>query len=333
MKHLPYFIFESLFDTDLTSNSFAADEYLWNTEDSELWKFLQIRKFASAGDQINRHSIIINEPVTISNTGKDTIIKNPLGEKYDFTTKQLLIKTRSDVDIKDNLGFKSIKVDGELMIYAHDGNMNMENCEFTIGDGIPKIDSIDRIKFKNVSINFEQDDIKNFIIFHSIFNSLNIKGLSSNTRMLLFYGAGMFDTGMKSEFDSFFGKEPIILNDGTKKNKSTRNIMAIINNLKKYGALDPINYKPVKKLTDLIDIDLNKFENLERIKLKNNNVEMTFVNFRKNSIPNINAIKKYASYVRFNNITKYRDYDLGEMVELVKQCVTPDGWVLLLEKI
>ena len=138
------------------------------------------------------------------------------------------------------------------------------------------------------------------------------------------YEPGLFDRdSIKSSLDKFFGKGTITAN-GITKSKSIRNIVAIVNNIRKYGALIPTEVIPEGKLSDLID--LRGFKNIKKVVLRSNNVHITFI-----KPDNNDAITMHARFIRINNMKLFKDTPINELVDLVKQCQTKDGWVVLFE--
>ena len=202
----------------------------------------------------------------------------------------------------------------------------MEGFKFIIG-GVPRstvrIYWVSDLDYLDADFKFE-NEFNSAILCDGVYDWPNLKNVTSNAPIISIYDPSLFDhDSIKSSLDKFFGKGTVTAN-GVTKTKSIRNIVAIVNNIRKYGALIPTEVIPEGKLSDLID--LRGFKNIKKVVLRSNNVHISFIK------PNDNdTITRQARFIRMNNMKLFKDTPIDELVSMVKQCQTKDGWVVLFE--
>lgn len=342
-------LLESIFDDDLASNGVFMDRSNFDDPDSDVWKFFHIQNrdaaFLTKRSEFNtdRKSITIKADVSLY--GRE---KYPFLEKYDLNVLTLMIGNSQcsgphPDPIRNNAGFKSLNV-GNLIIDGY--CKEISDCHFNIlsktttdsmglrnHTGAPvRISWVDNLKFKDTSIEFSETDQQyNMIRFDSLWDFPDLSGLKSDTAICIkLYDPSLFDqSDIKSKLDKFFGSGTITTEIGITKSKSIRNIVAIANNLQKYKATDPLEFKPVGKINDLINI--SGFKNLNKIIMSNNNVNIMFFNtkFYNDVAKNI---EQHARYIRLNNLKAAKEQPIEEIVDRILQTKTADGWVVCIEK-
>ena len=339
MKRLPQFIKESLFDTDLVTNTKDLDKAMFEDPNSDFWKFIIPNgvlqtpfnaEFLVSKSNIDINRMTIDIPYALWITGHEA---NPLTNEYDLRCQLFEIGRHNGMGphpdpIKNTCGFKSItanciQIDGLCK--------EIKDCDFHISE-VQKGRACnvrflfgDELKMNNVSIDFQTKD--KIIACNDCTGLPSFKGLKSNVERISIYDPGIFDYA-KSELDKFFGSGKITTATGVVKNKSTRNIVAIANGLAKYYTCDPVEFKPVGKIGDLFD--LSGLKDLNNISISNNNVIMMFF---KVDDPDVKKnIENHAKYVRMNNLRAYKDQTIPDMYNRVLETKTTDGWVVCIEK-
>lgn len=321
-------ILEGIFDIDNNINDTTLpDKMMIDDKESDFWKFLNhvnmTRWFMDNGVDVDRNKKVISCPDACFSIKTS---KNPLSNKYTLNCKEFYVGERSGMGphpgkLVDGAGFKDIHCN---KLFIDGMSEEIEGFNFYLSDKLSRctIYNSFALNAKNTTIDFDEHGV---IRFESVTDLPNIKGLKSNAPVLFFYDPSLFDySGNKKTFDDFFGVGEIECG-GVVKKKNIRNIIAMSNNPTKYGSIDPDDIKPVKKLSDLID--LSGFKNVERITFANNNVEITFV-----KIGNRKAIERQARYIRMNDMKKYKEYQFGALIKKVEDCSTPDGWIMLISK-
>lgn len=337
MKHLTQYIKEGLFDVEKNvSDTHELEKNMFEDPESDFWKFCSpcLNNGWFVQDLVNKEIDINKNIITIESDVKiDTKYKNPFTNKYSLYCDNFYLgdpqgRGPHPEPVNDSAGFKDIHVAGGVRI---DGMCEkLEGFKFIIGDGnanlsrnsvriywVSDLDYFDAdFKFKN--------DYNSAIICDGVLGWPNFKNVTSNAQIISMYDPSLYEhDNIKSSLDKFFGKGTMTAN-GITKTKSIRNIVAIVNNIRKYGALIPTEVIPEGKLSDLID--LRGFKNIKKVVLRNNNVHISFIK------PNDNdTITRYARFIRMNNLKLYKDTPIDEIVNMVRQCQTKDGWIVLFE--
>lgn len=339
MKQLKEYILESIFDTDsVIKDTHLLEKQQFEDYNSDFWKFLEpqnlrgeplsVFQWERERRDMDLNKDIINLPdMELYVSGK---YKNPFVNKYYLNCKSFFIGSRTasgsyPESITDGAGFKEICVNSRLQIDGTAGDLR--GFKFKLQGTVKALIYCgDNLKKFEADFDFTNpDDPQNGIIsFSSLTNFPNLLDVTSNASTLTFYGASLFDNqDIKTKMDKFFGKGTITAN-GVTKTKNTRNIVAIVNNMRKYGAIVPTEVIPEGKLSDLIDI--HGFKNLQKVIIRNNNVKLMFI-----KKPDEKMIDRQARFIRLNNMKLFKDTPIEEIAEIVKQCQTKDGWLIIFE--
>lgn len=344
MKHLKDYVYEGLFNVDRNiSDTHEIEKSMFEDPESEFWKFcvpyldnylgsgsfaIRLSRLAhiSKNIDIDREIIDIDSIVELN-----TRMTNPFSNKYILKCGEFYIGNKQSSGphpepIANGGGFKEIdcdmvQIDGMCeKLGGFNFNINPSNKRQS---NLVRINWASDLDYLDAKFNFI-DPSTAVMSFREVRDFPNLKYVKSNAEAISFYDASFFDCeGIKTDFDKFFGKGTINAN-GVIKKKNIRNIVAIVNNMRKYGALIPTEVIPEGSLSDLIDI--SGFKNLKKIMMRNNNVRIIFV-----KPDNNDAILRQARFVRMNNMNLFKDTPIDELVTMVKQCQTKDGWVVLFE--
>jgi len=336
MKHLIQYIKEGLFDVEKNvSDTHELEKNMFEDPESDFWKFCYPcisngRPVWSIKD-IQKEIDVDKDTITIASDIRiDTKYKNPFINKYSLYCKNFYLgdlqgRGPHPEPVKDGAGFKDIHVDGGVRI---DGMCEkMEGFKFIIGGNANLSRNTVRIywasdlNYFDADFKFE-DEFNSAIICDGVYDWPNLKNVTSNAQIISMYDPSLFDRDpIKSSLDKFFGKGTVTAN-GITKTKSIRNIVAIVNNMRKYGALIPTEVIPEGELSDLID--LRGFKNIKKVVLRNNNIYISFIKSNDND-----AIMRQARFIRMNNMKLFKDTPIDELANMVRQCQTKDGWVVL----
>lgn len=339
MKHLSQYIIEGLFDVQSAiekNPSTILDDTLFNELGSDFWKFC-IPCVSNGGpvydlSEIEKSIDIGKGDIEIkSDVRLDTKYKNPLSKKYSLSCNMFFIgdplgRGPHPEPAVNGAGFDEIACDG----VALDGfcknvdefNFNIRNANIR-GEriGHVRVNWASNVKITDTKFNFESPG--GWIIFNECGAFPELGGIKTNANCIKMYDPSLFDqSDIKTKLDKFFGSGEITAN-GIVKKKNTRNIVAIANNMRKYNSLDPRQVVPVGKVSDLLD--LKGFKDLKEIHMYNNNVEISFCR------PGTEKIMHHARFVRMNNMKEFKDYSLDDMMSVVNQCATADGWVVCIQ--
>jgi len=339
MIHLVQYIKEGLFDTGKNiTDTHEIEKNLFNDMTSDWWKkYMKVYNAADTDvitwglDGLVKEIDIDKEEIKLdANVGINSP-DNPFTNKYTLYCNKFHIGSPRfngphPDPIANGGGFKEINCTGVTI----DGFCEkLEGFKFNIKPSSSRISSVVRVgwasdlDYFDVEFNFE-NNVLPVLSFDSARDFPNLEHVKSNATDINIYDCSFFDCDeIKSKLDKFFGKGTVTAN-GVTKTKSIRNIVAIVNNMRKYGALIPTEVIPEGSLSDLIDV--RGFKNLKKITMRNNNVRITFVK------PNDStAIMRQARFIRMNNMKLFKDTPIDELVKMVKECQTKDGWVLLFE--
>ena len=342
MRHL----FESIFDKDLATNDTVLDRAMFEDRDPKFWvDFAGAERLLSGWgvrrDFYDNSEIDINRrTVKMNYLCLDGVHQNPLQNAYTLYVQQFNIGSpdgrgpHPKEPIGNNAGFKDIYC-GYLNI---DGFCEkIVNCTFNIDTSISggrgprvRVNWAGDVEWGGVKIIFDSDSktVANGIdriIMDGCSSLPDLHGLESNARTIQIYDPSLFDqSDVKDEMTKFFGPGTLHLK-GVERPKNIRNIIAAANNLQKYGSIDPEDLKPAQKVSDLFDI--KGFKELKVIHLSNNNAEIMFI---KDGCKT--EIEQYARYIRLNNMQKYKDYSVDQMVDLLQQNKSDDGWIIAAQK-
>lgn len=340
MKHLAQYIYEGIFDIDKNiTDEHGIEKNMFDDYDSDFWKYLipcgfrtQMNKFE--WERAEKEFDIDKEKIWIPDMSVElnTKTQNPFVNKYSLYCKNFFIgdpqSTGPHPDpILDGGGFKEIYCSGKVII---DGmceklggfKFNISGSSSNAGFGSINVNWASDLKYFDASFDFQ--GCPGVIRLNYVYDFPELKNVKSNAFRIVMYDPSLFDRSeVKSKLDSFFGSGEITCNGITKK-KNIRNIVAMVNNIRKYGSIDPGDIIPVGKVSDLID--LNGFNDLETIHLKNNNVQLSFVSPKRKDL-----IDRYARFIRINNMQKYKNSSIDDMKSLVESCKTTDGWIVMLE--
>ena len=345
MKHLPYFITESLFDTDIVEKSIASS--ILKDPNSRFWELIGIPP-AGAEYVISEWDNI--DDVTTTKLINIKSIANGLRSKLNNIeiTKEFPVFDEKLSIVFGNLNLGSQLKGGQSTrpdpmthglyfnkIYCDSLNIDgyiekLEGFNFVIDNksvgirGAVYMKWADCIKsLKGTTMTFT--DESHSLITCTLSTELpKFNGLSTNAKFLNIYDPSLFDR-FKSDFDKFLGPGTLTSN-GVIKKLNSRNLIAMANNIKKYPTMKP--FKPAGKVKDLINI--SGFNNLDVITLSSNNVEVKFV--RPHTSEGDAAILRHARYLRINNMKEFRDISPETIGDWVVNCVTDDGWCMLVEK-
>ena len=336
MKQLTEYIYEGLFNVDKNiSDTHEIEKSLFEDPDSDFWKFctpcLSNGQPVWAIERINKEINIDDDTITINSDVKiDTKYVNPFTNKYSLYCSNFYLgdpqgRGPHPEPVKDGAGFKNIHVTGGVRI---DGMCEkMEGFKFIIGGegrSTVRINWVSDLDYFDADFKFENEFNSAILCDGSVYDWPNLKNVTSNAQIISMYDPSLFDNdAIKSSLDKFFGKGTVTAN-GITKTKSIRNIVAIVNNIRKYGALIPTEVIPEGKLSDLID--LRGFKNIKKVVLRSNNVHISFIKPNDNDV-----IMRQVRFIRMNNMKLFKDTPIDELVSMVKQCQTKDGWVVLFE--
>jgi hypothetical protein len=341
MKHLVQYINEGLFNVDKNiSDTHEVEKILFNDHNSDWWKYCvpfignlpaNNWNFELTKAEIDIDKDIISIPNGIITIGSSPGHPNPFTNKYTLNCGNFVIgQPHSNGPhpdpIADGGGFKEINCNSVIIdgycekLSGFKFNITPQNRNMS---GIATINWASQLDYFDADFNFIGNSTSVFAL-RSVYSWPNLENVKSNADTISLYDSSLFDwTDIKAGLDKFFGKGTVTAN-GIVKNKSARNIVAIVNNIKKYGAIIPTEVIPEGKLSDLLD--LRGFKNLKKVTLRNNNVHIVFV-----KPDDKRMIERHAKFVRLNNMKLYKDAKLDEMVDLVMKCQTKDGWVVILE--
>lgn len=335
MRHLPQCIYEGLFDVEKNiKDSHPIEKSLFEDPSSEFWKFcspcLSNGQQVWSIDMVNKEIDIDKDTITFNSDVKiDTKYKNPFVNKYSLYCFNFYLgdpqgRGPHPEPVKDGAGFKDIHVSSGVRI---DGMCEkMEGFKFIIGgEGLSTVRIYWASDLDYLDADFEfENEFNSAILCNGVYDWPNLKNVTSNAQIISIYDSSLFDKdAIKSSLDKFFGKGTVSAN-GVTKTKSIRNIVAIVNNIRKYGALIPTEVIPDGKLSDLVD--LRGFKNIKKVVLRSNNVHISFIKPTDKDV-----IQRHARFIRLNNMKLYKDTSIDELVEIVLKCQTKDGWVVLFE--
>lgn len=344
MKHLPQYILESIFNTDSNiKDEHGIEKNMFNDYDSPFWKYLEVlwngdtTMSTYTWERIEKEIDVNKDIIWLPDLSVrlNTKENNPFANKYslvckDFYIGNIMASGPHAGPVADGGGFKDITCN-----YVQIDGMceKLSGFKFIIDDSHSKTSSRNNKKVRiywcddldYFDAEFKWVDNYNSVFaFNQVCDFPNLKNVKSNAERISMYDCSFFDYDeIKSKLDKFFGTGKLEGN-GIIKNKSTRNIVAMANNIRKYGAVIPDQVIPEGKLSDLID--LRGFKDIQTVSMRSNNVCMTFC-----KPDNKDLITRHARFVRMNNMKLYKDSSVEDMVKLVKQCQTKDGWVLLIE--
>lgn len=338
MKHLPQYIKEGLFDAEKNiTDTHELEKQMFEDKDSLFWQYLIPILPGSSINKINPGTIdksidIDKEVIKMPNIGVmlNTDTNYPFVNKYDLICDEFSIG-RPDASgphpnpIDNGGGFKEIRC-GYVHIDGFCEKLSGFNF-FIIPDNRHHAGRKVRIDWANqldyFDASFQWTDNKDSVFTISADEFPNLKNVKSNAEKISIYDPMFFEySDAKNKLDKFFGKGTITAN-GVTKNKSTRNIIAIANNIKKYHAIDPEQIIPEGSVKDLLDI--RGFSDLKYIQIRNNNVCMTFCKSNDEEY-----IKRHARFIRMNNLNTFKDTPIEEIISLIKRCKTKDDWVLII---
>lgn len=342
MKHLKDYILEGLFDVDKNViDTHEVERTMFEDPDSEFWKFCVPclttgKPVWSIKDTIKKIDID-KEIIYIgsSDVKLDTRFENPFSNKYTLECPRIYIgdpqaRAPHPEPVADGGGFKEIIVDagdgGNSAAVTIDGMCEkLGGFKFKIKNGTRVIVHFaGDLDFFDAEFDFESKDEHKIIALREVMRFPNLKYLKSNAKILNIYESGLFDwTDIKTHLDKFFG-EGTITGNGVTKKKNIRNIVAMVNNMRKYGALIPTQVIPEGKLSDLVDV--SGLKNLEKVIMRNNNVRISFI-----KPDNRELITRQAKFIRLNNMPKLKDAPISEIEDWITQCKTKDGWIVLFE--
>ena len=341
MIHLVQYIKEGLFDTGKNiTDTHEIEKNLFNDMTSDWWK--KYMKVYNAGDtdvitwgldglvkeiDIDKEEIKLDANVGINSAD------NPFTNKYtlycnNFHIGHPMANGPHPDPIANGGGFKEINCTGVTI----DGFCEkLEGFKFNVTSKNDRREHVYKALVKWASdldyfdAEFNFDDPSTAVLsFAQTRDFPNLKYVKSNVETISLYDSSFFDCdGIKAGFDKFFGKGTVTAN-GITKTKNTRNIVAIVNNMRKYGALIPTEVIPEGSLSDLIDV--RGFKNLKKIIMRSNNVRITFIKPN-----NGTAIMRQARFIRMNNMKLFKDTPINELTDMVRKCQTKDGWILLFE--
>lgn len=339
MKHLKECIYEGIFDTEKNIvDTHELEKNMFEDPESDFWKFCSpclsnghpvwsVKDLTKEID-INKNIITIESDVQL-----DTKYTNPFTNKYSlycgkFYLGDLWGRGPHPEPVNNGAGFKDIHADGGVRI---DGMCEkMGGFKFIIGNSNTNLSHnsvrifwVNDLDYFDADFKFE-NEINSTIFCDNMYDWPNLKNVTSNAQIISMYDPSLFDQdSIKSSLDKFFGKGTVTAN-GITKTKSIRNIVAIVNNIRKYGALIPTEVIPEGKLSDLID--LRGFKNIKKVVLSSNNVHISFIKPNDNDV-----IMRQARFIRMNNMKLFKDTPIDELVYMVRQCQTKDGWIVLFE--
>ena len=338
MKHIKDYIYEGLFNVDKNiSDTHEIEKNLFDDLDSDWWKYMKVY---NGGDtdvitwgldglvkeiDINKDEIHVDANVGIDSSN------NPFTNKYTLYCNNFHIGSPRfngphPDPIANGGGFKEINCTGVTI----DGFCEkLGGFKFNINPGNGRMSSVAKVgwasdlDYFDAEFNFESNVLP-VLSLVDVRDFPDLKHVKSNATDINIYDCSFFDCDeIKSKLDKFFGKGTVTAN-GVTKTKSIRNIVAIVNNMRKYGALIPTEVIPEGSLGDLID--LRGFKNINKVTMRSNNVRMTFIK------PNDKRmIERQARFIRMNNMKLFKDTPIQDLIDMVLKCQTKDGWVVLFE--
>ena len=339
MKHIKDYIYEGLFNVDKNiADTHEIEKNLFEDPKSDWWKYCvpwlgnaPVNEWA--WDRVKKEIDIDKETITISDAVVciDSNNPNPFTNKYTLNCDGFVIGQPNSGGphpgpLTNGGGFKEINCTGLIV----DGMCKtLKGFKFNIDPGpqhmssAVKINWADSIEDFDAEFNFQGNNVSVFSL-RNIHSWPNLKNVKSNTNTISLYDSSLFDCDeIKSSLDKFFGTGTVTANGVTKK-KNIRNIVAIVNNMRKYGSLVPTEVIPQGSLSDLLD--LGGFKNLEKVTARSNNVKISFV-----KPDNKREIERQARFIRMNNMKLFKSTPMDELIDMVKECRTKDGWVVLFE--
>jgi len=338
MKHLSQYVYEGIFNVDKNvTDTHEIEKSMFDDYNSDFWRYAQlvsINGYTSFDknywDHVEKSIDIDKEIIDIPDYAVqlNTKMQNPFSNKYTLKCKCFFIGNPTSSGphpepINNGGGFKKIcaqriQIDG---FCEKLGGFDFDVMNEQRGSDKPVIVWPDQLDYFDVSFNFKHPEASD-IAFRYMDDFPDLKNVKSNTTQISLYDPSLFDgDSIKSKLEKFFGGGKISAK-GIVKNKSLRNLIAVVNNIKKYGSVDPENYKPVGKVSDLLD--LRGLKDLKKILIRSNNVDLIFV--RKDLRRDIEMAAKF---LRLNNMAKYKDYKLDELVQVIENCKTDDDWIVI----
>lgn len=340
MKNLKDYIYEGLFDVDKNvTDEHEIEKNLFNDFHSDFWKYLIPYGYRTTmsemeWDRAEKEIDIDKEKIWIPDMSIElnTKIKPPFTNKYTLHCKDFFIGNSQSSGphpdpVSNGGGFKEIYCTGKVVIDGMCeklGGFKFNISCPSVGSGLGSIivNWADDLEYFDAGVNF--DGCPGVIRLNGISDFPELKNVKSNASRIVMYNPSMFDNAeIKSKLDKFFGGGEITCNGITKK-KNIRNIVAMVNNIRKYGSIDPNDLIPVGKVSDLVD--LNGFKNLDTVYIKSNNVQLAFVSPKRKDL-----IDRQARFIRINNMPKYKNVSIDDIKALVESCKTEDGWIVILE--
>ena len=342
MKHLPYFITESLFDTDIVEKTISVS--IIKDADSKFWQLLNITPDRAEVvladwkdvDDVNNSKCIDLTSLEIQRGGAYIIKSIEIKHEFPvFDDKLSIAFDNLTIGNRDGRGPHPTPMTHGLYfdkIFCNtlsiDGFVSkLENFNFIIKNysahnkvGIGFADTIE--SFKNTTITFTNPE--GWISCRSCIDFPQFKGLKTNACFLNIYDPSLFDRA-KDKLDKFLGSGTLTSN-GVVKKLNSRNLIAMANNVNKYPTTKP--FKPKGKMIDLMD--LSGFKDIEQINLSNNNVSITFAKIHTKN--GDSAIFQHAKYIRLNNMKEFKDISPETIRQWIYDCATDDGWCMFVEK-
>ena len=341
MKHLTQYIYEGLFNVDKNiSDTHEIEKNMFEDPESDWWKYCvpylgnsPVRSewnWNRITKEIDINKDIINMPDAVICI--DSSHPNPFSNKYTLNCAQFIIGQPNaggphPEPLANGGGFKEVRATGKVQI---DGMCEkLGGFKFVIDPsngstgGVVSVYWASDLDYFDADFRFIKPDTAVFSL-KNVRDWPNLKDVTSNAKFISLYDSSFFDCdAIKTSLDKFFGEGTVTANGITKK-KNIRNIVAIVNNMRKYGALIPTEVIPEGSLSDLLD--LRGFKDLEMVTMKSNNVSIKFVKPTAKQF-----IERQARFIRMNNMKLFKDTPIEELVDMVKECRTKDGWVVLFE--
>lgn len=336
MKHLPQYIKEGLFDAEKNiTDTHELEKQMFEDKDSLFWQYItpfyplsSINKLSP--DTIDKYIDIDKEVIRMPNIGVMlNNMDNPFANKYTLICSEFSIGLPNASGphpdpVSDGGGFKeihcgSVHIDGFCEKLSGFNFVIKHNDRYHAGRKA-RIDWADQLDYIDAS--FQWEDNKDSVFTFATDTFPNLKNIKSNAQRISIYDPMFFEySETKDKLDKFFGKGTITAN-GITKSKSIRNIVAMANNIRKYGSLNPEQITPEGSLKDLLDV--RGFTDLKYITMRNNNVCITFCKPTDDEF-----IKKQARFNRMNNLKELKDIPIDDIVNSIKTCQTKDGWVVV----
>ena len=338
MKHLTQYIYEGIFDMDKNvTDEHEIEKNMFNDYDSDFWKYLTPYRFRTRMNKLEwerteKEFDIDKEKIWIPDMSVElnTKVQNPFANKYSLYCREFFIGNSQSSGphpdpISDGGGFKEICCPGKVVI---DGMCEkLGGFKFNISCPVDGVGSVvvnwaSDLGYFDASFDFQ--GCPGVIRLNYVSDFPELKNVKSNASRIVMYDPSLFDNAeIKSKLDKFFGPGEITCNGITKK-KTIRNIVAMVNNIRKYGSIDPNDLIPIGKVSDLID--LKGFKNLDTVYIKSNNVQLAFISPKRKDL-----IDRYARFIRINNMPKYKNVSIDDIKALVESCKTDDGWIVMFE--